>query len=179
MSISDGALIDMAGADEVFAGGLYAEHGPAVLAYVRHLGARHHDAEDIVQETIVRAWRHAADLDPARGTIRGWLFTVARNILIDRSRPKSATPAGMDPPGPAPQTGPDWSAVVVERTYCVNALARLSPEHRSAIIGVYYRDRTIDAAARSLGVPPGTVKSRLYYGLRNLRAIFEADGFDH
>src|SRR5260370_1031060 len=76
---------------------LYAEHGPALHAYVQQLGAGYHDAEEVVQETMVRAWRNARLLDPATGSIRGWLYTVARHILIDRLRIRTATPIGVEP----------------------------------------------------------------------------------
>ena len=160
-------------ADEQFIVDLYTRHGGAVRSYLRRLGSNQQDAEDIVQETMVRAWRNSAVLDPTTGAIRGWLFTVARRIMIDRVRVRSDIPVGMDPAGPQPQVA-DHQSAVVTRIDVGNALARLSPEHRSAVIEVYYRGRTIDAAARSLGVPLGTVKSRLHYGLRSLRAMYEA-----
>lgn len=153
---------------------LYARHGAALVAYVRRLGANHQDAEDVVQETMVRAWRNAATLDTSGTSIRGWLHTVARRVLIDRVRVRSATPAGMEPPG-AESSVDDHQSVVVERITVLDALARLSPEHRTAVVEVYYRGRTVDSVAASLGVPAGTIKSRLHYGLRNLRAIFESD----
>jgi RNA polymerase sigma-70 factor (ECF subfamily) len=161
-------------ADESFIADLYAQHGSALLSYVRHLGAGHHDAEDVVQETMLRAWGHIHALDPQSGTIRGWLFTVARHILIDRVRLKSAIPAGFDPGGAQPPVA-DHQAALAERIDAVSALARLTPEHRSAVVAVYFRDHTVDSAARSLGVPAGTVKSRLHYGLRQLRVIYEAE----
>ena len=155
---------------------LYAAHGPALLAYVQGLGAGYHDAEEVVQETMVRAWRNARLLDPATGSIRGWLYTVARHILVDRLRVRTATPVGVEPSGAEP-TVRDHQEAVVERINVLNALACLSPEHRMAIVEVYYRGRTIDSVAASLGVPAGTVKSRLFYGLRRLRAVFESGRF--
>jgi RNA polymerase sigma-70 factor (ECF subfamily) len=153
---------------------LYARHGGAVLAYLRRLGAAHHDAEDVVQETMVRAWRHAATLDTASDAVRGWLFTVARHVLIDRLRVRSAAPAGMEPPG-AETAQSDHQSLIVERVVMLDALARLSPEHRTAVVEVYYRGRTVDSVAAALGVPAGTVKSRLHYGLRKLREMLETE----
>jgi len=151
---------------------LYAAHGPALLAYVQHLGAGYHDAEEVVQETMVRAWRNAQSLDPAVGSIRGWLYTVAHHILIDRLRIRSARPIGAEPPHSEPAS--DHQEAVIERINFLNALAALSAEHRVAVVEVYYRGRTVESVARSLGVPPGTIKSRLFYGVRHLRTIFES-----
>jgi RNA polymerase sigma-70 factor (ECF subfamily) len=155
---------------------LYAEHGSALLSYVRHLGAGHHDAEEVVQETMVRAWRNARLLDPGVGSIRGWLFTVARHVLVDMLRVRTATPVGMEPLVADSAVG-DHQDAVVERINVLNALAGLSVEHRMAVVEVYYRGRTIESVARSLGVPAGTVKSRLFYGLRHLRAMFASGHF--
>jgi RNA polymerase sigma-70 factor, ECF subfamily len=153
---------------------LYTHHGAALLAYIHGLGLGHQDAEDVVQETMVRAWRHRARLDPTTGAIRGWLYTVARNIVIDRFRKRSAIPAGIQPPEAEPAE--DHGANVVDRVMILNALARLTPEHRLPVVEVFYRGRTVDSVAASIGVPVGTVKSRLHYGLRNLRRILDTDG---
>ncbi|MBR7829694.1 sigma-70 family RNA polymerase sigma factor [Actinospica sp. MGRD01-02] len=169
-------------ADEAFLAKLYAMHGGELLAYIRRVSGSHHDAEDIVQETMLRAWGHIATLDEASGTIRGWLFTVARRILIDRLRLKSAIPAGVYPAGidsgAQHLTVADHQVASAERIDVVSALSRLTPEHRSALFAVYYHGQTVAGAARSLGVPPGTVKSRLHYGLRSLRAVFESERDD-
>ncbi|HKB30793.1 MAG TPA: sigma-70 family RNA polymerase sigma factor [Streptosporangiaceae bacterium] len=155
---------------------LYAEHGPALHAYVQQLGAGYHDAEEVVQETMVRAWRNARLLDPATGSIRGWLYTVARHILIDRLRIRTATPIGVEPRD-AESAVSDHQEMVVERINVLNALSGLSAEHRMAVVEVYYRGRTVESVAKSLGVPSGTIRSRLFYGLRHLRTIFESGHF--
>jgi RNA polymerase sigma-70 factor (ECF subfamily) len=154
---------------------LYAAHGRALLTYVERLGAGHHDAEEVVQETMVRAWRNAELLDPATGSIRAWLFTVARHILIDRMRVRVATPMGAPPPDAESAEG-DHQEMVVERISLLNALARLSAEQREAVVEVYYRGRTVEGIARSLGIPSATIRSRLYYGLRRLRRIMFDSG---
>ncbi len=154
---------------------LYTRHGASLLTYVRGLGLNHQDAEDIVQETMERAWRHREVLDPAAGSVRGWLYTVARNIVIDRLRRRSALPVGIEPVHPE-AVADDPQASVVDRVVVLEALARLTPEHRTALVEVYYRGRTVDSIAASIGVPAGTVKSRLHYGLRHLRKILHAEG---
>jgi RNA polymerase sigma-70 factor (ECF subfamily) len=155
---------------------LYVAHGAALQAYVQRLGAGYHDAEEVVQETMVRAWRNARLLDPATGSIRGWLYTVARHILIDRLRIRTATPVGVQPVD-AESAISDHQEMVVERINVLNALAGLSAEHRMAVVEVYYCGRTVDSVAKSLGVPSGTIRSRLFYGLRHLRTIFESGPF--
>jgi len=171
-----GAGMRTADPEETFIRELYAAHGGVLLAYVRSLGASHHDAEDVVQETMVRAWRNAHILDPATGTIRGWLFTVARHILIDRLRVRSAAPTDLEQSGAEPMVN-DHQALIVERINVLNALALLSADHRTAVVEVYYRGRTVNSVAKSLGVPSGTIRSRLHYGLRKLRNILESDRF--
>src|SRR5260370_42135030 len=104
---------------------LYAEHGPALHAYVQQLGAGYHDAEEVVQETMVRAWRNARLLDPATGSIRGWLYTVARHILIDRLRIRTATPIGVEPRD-AESAGSGNLAKVVWRANILHVLFGLS-----------------------------------------------------
>jgi RNA polymerase sigma-70 factor, ECF subfamily len=154
---------------------LYAAHGRALLAYVERLGAGHHDAEEVVQETMLRAWRNAEVLDSATGSIRAWLYTVARHILIDRMRVRVATPMGASPADAELADG-DHQERVVERISVLNALARLSPEQREAVVEVYYRGSTVEGIARSLGIPAATIRSRLYYGLRRLRRIMSDSG---
>jgi RNA polymerase sigma-70 factor (ECF subfamily) len=125
---------------------------------------------------MVRAWRNAGLLDPTTGSIRGWLFTVARHILVDRLRVRTAIPVGMEPFG-ADSAVSDHQEAVVERIDVLNALAGLSAEHRMAVVEVYYRGRSVESVARSLGVPSGTIRSRLFYGLRHLRTMFESGHF--
>jgi RNA polymerase sigma-70 factor, ECF subfamily len=156
---------------------LYAAHGRELLSYVQRLGASHHDAEEVVQETMLRAWQNARLLDPQTGSIRGWLYTVARHILVDQHRVRTPMPTGMRPPE-AESAVSDHQEVVVERISVLNALADLSAEHRVVVVEVYYRGRAVESVARSLGIPSGTVRSRLFYALRHLRRILKSRRFD-
>ena len=164
--------------DEQLLRRLYAEHAGVLLGYVtRLLGGDLGRAEDVVQETLLRAWRHPEALDPDRrttGSVRGWLFTVARNLVIDQQRARRSRPAEvapLDEVAPPAVTAPyDQVLVALEVS---DALASLSPEHRAVIVELYYRDRTVAQAAQQLGVPEGTVKSRAYYALRALRVACE------
>ncbi|GAA1557270.1 sigma-70 family RNA polymerase sigma factor [Kribbella hippodromi] len=150
---------------------LYAEHGRSLLAYAVRLTGDRAAAEDVVQETLLRAWKHAADLSSGTGSIRGWLLTVARNIVTDRARARASRPAEVADVADKPPVAGDHSESVVNTMVVMEALDKLSPEHREVLVELYYRGRTVVEAAKELGVPPGTVKSRSYYALRALRAV--------
>ncbi|MGP3925278.1 sigma-70 family RNA polymerase sigma factor [Streptomyces sp. 8N616] len=158
---------------------LYDEHRDALHNYVvRLLGGDRDKAEDIVQETLLRYWfKHDQD-DPGSLT-RAWLFTVARNLVIDGYRKRVARPqevyggAWMDVLHDSESDSLDslLTSLVVD-----DALQALSPMHREVIYETYFAGRTAPAAARRLGIPIGTVKSRLYYGMRALRLALEERG---
>jgi RNA polymerase sigma-70 factor (ECF subfamily) len=149
---------------------LYEEHGRSLLAYATRLTGDRASAEDVVQETLLRAWKHSDAMVNQKGSVRGWLLTVARNIVTDRVRAKAARPTEV---AETPTTGPvasDHAENVVNSMVVLDALDDLSPEHREVIVELYYRGRTVSEAAQVLGVPPGTVKSRSYYALRAMRS---------
>jgi len=159
--------------DEALIRTLYAEHGRALLVYVTRVTGDRHQAEDIVQETLVRAWRNAASLTPERGSVRGWLLRVARNIIIDRHRARQSRPTEVEESATEPPDDRNESDQVLDTLYMLDALGNLKLEHRAVLVEVYYRGRTLAEAADVLGVPVGTVKSRIYYALRALRLAFE------
>lgn len=155
---------------------LLAMHRAALLAYVRSLvDGDSATADDVVQETMIRAWQHPEAFLPGRGSARGWLFTVARNLAMDshRRRTRLAETAGpiTDTVGVS-----DWIEKVLDRQVIGAALDELSPEHRDAVVEVYLNGLPVQDAARRLGVPTGTVKSRAFYGLRNLRQVLDRRG---
>jgi RNA polymerase sigma-70 factor (ECF subfamily) len=159
--------------DETLIRALYAEHGRPLLAYVTRLTGDRHQAEDVVQETLVKAWRNAATLTPDRGSVRGWLLRVARNIVIDRHRARLSRPTEVEESALASHAGPDESDQLLTSLQMLDALANLKVEHRAVLVEVYYRGRTVVQAAEVLQVPVGTVKSRVYYALRALRLALE------
>jgi len=157
---------------------LHEEHGDALFAHALRLaGGDRQRAEDLVQETLLRAWRHPESLDPERGSVRAWLFTTARNVAIDAWRRRSARVGEVvtdEVPEPPPAV--DEADRAVEAWTVAEALGRLSPLHREVLIECFYRGRSVSEAAARLGVPPGTVKSRTHYALRSLRLILEEMG---
>jgi RNA polymerase sigma-70 factor (ECF subfamily) len=157
---------------------LQEEHGDALQAYAQRLcqGDRQR-AEDLVQETLLRAWRHPASMDPTQGSVRAWLFTTARNLAIDAWRRRNARVAEVvtdQLPEPVPDV--DEADRAVEAWTIAEALNRLTPAHREVLMECFYRGRSVAEAAARLGVPPGTVKSRTHYALRALRVALEEAG---
>ena len=147
---------------------LHDEHAGPLWAYVVSLTGDRTGAQDVVQETLLRAWRHPEVLDPSRGPVRGWLFTVARRLVIDdwrtgRSRTETVTDT-------VPERGSSDNDDQVLLSWVVaEALRQLSVDHRAVLVQCYYRGCSVAEAAAELGVPEGTVKSRTHYALLRLR----------
>ncbi|MDI5961719.1 sigma-70 family RNA polymerase sigma factor [Streptantibioticus silvisoli] len=133
-------------------------------------------AEDVVQETFVRAWRTGRRPAPARGTLRSWLFAIARDAMADAAGHRGTGPASGGPR--ARRTGgADPFDRLLSNIQLDEALRRLSPEHRRTVVEVYYNGRTGADLARRLGVPASAVRGRLYYGVRALRLVLEENGW--
>ncbi|WP_394428674.1 sigma-70 family RNA polymerase sigma factor [Streptomyces sp. SGAir0957] len=149
------------------------EHGGPLFSFLLRLcdGDRQR-AEDLVQETYVRAWQHPEALDSRYGSVRPWLFTVGRRLAIDARRARLARPAEV---GDAVLDSARVCADHAERSAAAldvrEAVATLSPEHRAVLLEVYFKGASVAEAAGALGIPPGTVKSRAYYALRALRRV--------
>jgi RNA polymerase sigma-70 factor, ECF subfamily len=156
---------------------LYDAHALALLAYALRLcdGDRAL-AEDLVQETLVRAWRHLDRLDPTAGPVRPWLFTVAQHLAIDAHRARRARPPEVGDVALDAVPGLDRIESTLDRIVVTDALQSLSKEHRAVIVETYYRGRTVAETAGVLGIPPGTVKSRCYYALRALKLALAERG---
>jgi RNA polymerase sigma-70 factor (ECF subfamily) len=138
------------------------------------VGGDYQHAEDIVQETLLRAWRHSDELSPEQAG--PWLYTVARNLVVSgyRRRGARATEVPMEPEDLPPVA--DEVEHVLQSWQVAEALRGLSVDHRKVVIELYYRRRTVTEAAKALGIPTGTVKSRSFYALRALRDALEERG---
>jgi len=159
--------------------GLYDEHAAALWRYARRLTGDEARAQDVVQETLLRAWQHPEVADNNERSARAWLFTVARNIVIDetrtaRFRRELSTP---DDVGAFDGACPDEVDAATDRLLIGDALARLTPEHREVVRRSYFQGWTTAQIAADLGIADGTVKSRLHYALRALRLVLSEMGF--
>ena len=156
-------------ADELLIRQLYQEHGGALLAYATRLMGDRPLGEDVVQETLIKAWRNPDKLTNDKGSVRGYLFTITRNIAIDRHRARQARPAEVAETVSTTPVEKDHADTVVDSMVVLGAMEALSEEHRQVLKAIYFQGRTVEEAAESLGVPAGTIKSRSYYALRRLR----------
>lgn len=148
---------------------LYQDNGTFILGYVTSLIRDRHLAEDVVQETMLRAWRHCAGFSPEKGSVRGWLMRVAHNIAMDKIRMRQSRPAEVAQYESSLALVEDHADRVVTAMQVRAALERLSPAHRAVVEQVYLNGLTAPEAAERLGIPEGTVYSRAFYALRQLR----------
>jgi RNA polymerase sigma-70 factor (ECF subfamily) len=153
----------------------YAAHAGELYGFaVRSLGDSGL-AEEAVQETFLRAWRAGERFDPQIGSLRTWLFAILRNVVIDLGRARAARPAVAEG-GVELAVEPFEEALLSWQVE--EAMRRIGEQHRRVLVETYYRGRPYAEVAAELGVPEGTVKSRVYYGLRALRVALEEIGYD-
>jgi RNA polymerase sigma-70 factor (ECF subfamily) len=163
--------------DELAIAALYREyHRPLLSLIVRQTGGDRQWAEDVVQETMIRAWRSMDQLDSESGTLMPWLATVARRIVIDDRRRRGSRPAEAGEAALETVPSADATESLLRTVVVTEALKELSPAHREVLNETVLRDRTVNEAAEALGIPVGTVKSRVYYAMRALRVVLEEKG---
>ena len=156
---------------------LYRRFGGELYGFaLRRLGDRGL-AEEAVQDVFTRAWRDAGDFDPARGTVRAWLYGIARHVVVDKERyrgRRAPLAAGEDPPEQPAGDEPIERALT--RWQVEKAIEGLSPEHREVLLLGHFGGLSVREIGRVTGVPGGTVKSRTFYAMRNLRLALEELG---
>ncbi len=170
-------------ADEAGIDAAYSAYGAELYRFaLRGLGDKG-AAEDVVQETFLRAWRAADRFDETIASLRVWLFAIARNTMISHVRASQARPwdaAVIETPeaetGRASPAGEDFTERLLRSWVVEEALQRLSEEHRTAIVETHLKDRPYPEVAAEYGVPVGTLRSRVFYGLKALRAAIDEMG---
>jgi RNA polymerase sigma-70 factor (ECF subfamily) len=149
---------------------LYTHYAKALHGYVEQFCPDRSSADDIVQETFIRAWRHLPQLSADDRPIRPWLFRVARNLLIDANRAARTRPVTVPEQQAGEAAGTDSGLEeILDRQLVSAALRHLSPAHQSVLVETFYRGGTTATVARELGIPHGTARSRLHYALDALR----------
>jgi len=151
---------------------IHDNNGQALLRFLRSLvsSGASHTAEDLVQETMLRAWRSLDAVPVEPESQRRWLFTVARRLAIDAYRKRQSRPVEIslidtEPAASAAET----ADTVIAKLTLRRAVSELSDAHRGALLELYVEGHTVEEAAARLGVPVGTVKSRAHYAVRQLR----------
>ena len=154
---------------------LHDAHASALWRYVVRLTGDASSADDIVQETLLRALRSPRIMTQEPRSARSWLFTVARHLVIDEARSARRrhefSTAELPDAGTADRTEALFESILVEE-----ALSTLGYDHRAVLVHAYYGGRSIAEVARELDIPEGTVKSRLHYGMRALRLALQEKG---
>ena len=162
---------------ERFVRRLHAEHSNALYSWAQRRTGDQRDAEEVIAETLVRAWSHYDQFDPQRGSERSWLFGIARNVAADHYRRSSRHLRVVESDAVAePFEDATEMHQIAEATVVQDALMDLPDHHRQVIVETFFAGRTSRQIAERLGIPTGTVKSRLYYGMRSLRAALEERG---
>jgi RNA polymerase sigma-70 factor, ECF subfamily len=162
-------------ADEEGLRAAFLAHSGELYGYARRSLADGGAAEEVVQETFIRAWRARERFDPDLGSLRTWLFAIERRIVIDHARSRALRQTSPLPEELA-QVEDDIERALVG-WQVEEALRRLRPEHRQVLVETYYRGRSGRELAVELGIPEGTVRSRLFYALQSLRLTLDEMGF--
>ena len=163
------------GADTETLGSAYEAYGSELLRFAHRSLHDPHLAEEAVQETFARAWRSRVTFDRGMGPLRPWLFAIERRVIIDlanREARRQVEPLDEEPP-----VGRDEIDVALVGWQVEEALRRLKPDHRLVLVRTYFGQCSGSELAVELGIPEGTVRSRLYYALKSLRLILDEMGW--
>jgi len=153
----------------------HAAYHARLLARARRIVVDPDLAEDVVQEAFLRAWRACASFDPEGGPLVNWLLVITANTAIDMVKARVRRPPLASGPASENTSADGLSDVdrLILRSELGHALSRIAPHHRDAVVQTVLRDRSYADVAAELGVPAGTVRTRVHYGLRRLRCVLE------
>lgn len=158
----------------------YHEYGGELLGFARNALGDTQLAEEVVQEVFLRAWRASDSFESRRGSLRTWLYAIARNVIVDARRHRDVRPTVAhqdEAEAKNRDAGVDPYDRLLARIELREALDRLCPQHREAVIEVYFLGRTCADLAAELGIPASSARSRLYHGIRALRDILDKNGW--
>lgn len=162
---------------------LFKHFAPRLKGFLLRAGCAADLAEELAQETMVTVWRKAASFDPARAQLSTWIYTIARNLRIDHHRRNvrqvdlgdGEDDWDFDPMDPDPAASPDEQVLALQRSRRVrDALAQLTPEQASLLRLSFFEEHPHSQIARELGMPLGTVKSRIRLAVAQLRRLLDS-----
>jgi RNA polymerase sigma factor (sigma-70 family) len=151
---------------------LFRHFAPRVKAYMLRLGAGTAAAEDLAQETLLSVWRKATLFDPAKASAATWIFTIARNLRIDALRRERRPEFDANDPAFVPDAEPQADERLVragDEARLREAIGKLSPEQAKVVELSFFADKPHSLIAKELGLPLGTVKSRLRLAMSRIR----------
>jgi RNA polymerase sigma-70 factor (ECF subfamily) len=159
---------------------LYDETSSMVNGLLLRILAHQQDAEEVLLDVFMKAWKYASSYSEQRGSVQAWLLIMARNAAIDRIRQRRAQPAMLSyepeffpEPVSADATPEEASVMQERRRHVQQVLNELPPEHREVVVLSFFGGLTHAELAERLGEPLGTVKSRVRMGLSKLRGLLE------
>jgi RNA polymerase sigma-70 factor, ECF subfamily len=180
LALEEAGLVALVAAGDVGAplAELYSRYARRLYAFGLQVLGDSYLAEEVVQECFVRLWRTAGRFDSARGGVGTYLFVIARSVAVDVRRRSANRPLGKLPEGTEPVSDDDIEERITQRIAVREALASLSPAHQEVITLAHEEGLTQSEIADRLAIPLGTVKTRMFHGLRALRAALAERGFD-
>ncbi len=162
---------------------LFNHFAPRIKGYLVRACCNESIAEELTQDTMVALWRRAASFDPSRARLSTWIYTIARNLRIDQHRRRGLPPGALDEGWDADQQpadlelAPDAQLLAAQRERNVQqALAVLPPDQLQVLMLSYFEEHPHARIAEVLGIPLGTVKSRIRLAVAQLRRRLE--GFE-
>lgn len=159
---------------------LYARHSVKLFRFLMRIAGNEATAEDLLNEVFLEVWRHAGRFE-ARSEVATWVLAIARHKAVStlRRRPTAALDADALELIEEPADNPEVTTQKRETGAILSAcLAQLSPAHREIIDLVYYHERAIDDVAEIIGVPPATVKTRMFYARRRIAQLLSVRGLE-